>query len=829
MNIRDLPASVQLVLMAICIGNLSAGWALPGGAQERPATTVKEWIAQIESAAIQVTGVKLNRTSNGLEIELETAEGRPLQVDTTQFRAEEDSLIADIPNAVLALPDATEFNADNPTANIETVRVVQQDVSSIRIQVTGNNALPTEEVTLRAGELTYSLNPEPDDDLEEEVVATGQRDGYRFPNTSTATRTNTPLRDIPQSIQIVPQEVLQDQQVNTLSEAVRNVSSVTSGGSAFGTYDQLVLRGFLGSNAGNYRRNGLEIPNIIGFALNANTDRVEVLKGPASVLFGDLTPGGIVNLVTKQPLSEPYAQVEANIGSYNFYRGAIDLSGPLNSDQSILYRLNIAYEDANSFRDFINNRTFFIAPVISWEISDRTRWTVELEYRRDDRITDVGLSIPNVPFNRIRRFPLDRLLNEPGDEFESRYLSLLSTLAHQFSNDWQIRKIFNFVSASRNFVQYTNPDFLRPDGRTLERSQTAQEQDVTYYFGQVDVVGKFATGSVGHELVFGVDYFYRQSPFVNLNGQASTLLDVIDPVYGDNTDAFTVSGSFINPERRLGIFLQDTIALTSNLKLLLGGRYNNALLQQTNRLTDQLVRDQTVENFSPRLGIVYQPADWLSLYASYSRSFEINSGADINGNPFDPTFGTQYEIGAKTEFLDGALGATLALFKIKRSNVLTADPANPRFSVQTGEQESQGIELDITGRITPNWSIIASYSYLDAEITEDNRFPVGNRLPTASPHRLSLWTKYEFDGSLNGLSLGAGIFYVGKRWDSLNNTYQLPSYLTVDLFTAYRFNSNLTVQLNVKNLFNEKYYDGVFGSVHPGAPRTVTGSIFYRF
>ncbi|NES98849.1 MAG: TonB-dependent receptor, partial [Desertifilum sp. SIO1I2] len=239
--------------------------------------------------------------------------------------------------------------------------------------------------------------------------------------------------------------------------------------------------------------------------------------------------------------------------------------------------------------------------------------------------------------------------------------------------------------------------------------------------------------------------------------------------------------------------------------------------------------DQKVEDFSPRLGIVYQPADWLSLYASYSRSFEINSGTDAAGNPFDPTFGTQYEIGAKTEFFNGALGATLALFKIKRDNVLTPDPTDTRFSIQTGEQESQGIELDISGRITPNWSIIASYSYLDAKITRDNRFPEGNRLPWAAPHSFSLWTKYDFDGSLQGLSLGGGIFFVGERWESLNNVYELPSYTRVDLFAAYRFNPNLTAQINLKNAFDRRYYEGTFGAVHPGAPRGITASVVYQF
>lgn len=827
MNINNFPASIQLALIAMCVGSVNLGWALPGNA--RPATTVKDWIAQTEAATVQVTGVKLNRTESELEIVLQSDNDRPLLIDTTKFRRDGARLIAEISNAVLSLPENQPFNAENPTVDIASVQVVQQNVSTIQVVVTGKDAPPKTEVTLRTGALAYSLNPA-GEDSDEEIVVTGEGQRYRVPNASTATRTDTPIRDIPASIQVVPQEVLRDQKVTTLTEALRNVSGVTSGGPAFGTYDQLVLRGFLGSNVGNYRRNGIEFPNFVGFALNTNIERVEVLKGPASVLFGDLAPGGIINLVTKQPLSEPFAQVEANIGSFDFYRGAIDLSGPLNAKKTILYRLNLSYEDANSFRDFINNRTFFIAPTISWQIGDRARWTVELEYRKDDRITDVGQGISNLSFDRIRQLPIERLLNEPGDEFESRHLSILSRFEYDLSDNWKVRNIFNYIDASRNFNQYTSLGRLRPDGRTLERSQIAQEQDITYYFGEIDIVGKFSTGSIRHELVIGADYLYREFPSLNLNGQRQALLDIFNPVYGNNTRAFTVGSSFINPETRVGFFVQDTISLTDNLKLLLGGRYNNALLQQTNRVTNRLVRDQTVEDFSPRLGIVYQPTDRLSLYASYSRSFEINSGTDITGSPFDPTTGTQYEVGAKTEFFNGALGATLAFFKINRTNVLTPNPNNPLFNVQTGEQESQGIEFDLSGQITRNWSVILSYSYLDAEITRDNRFPVGNRLPTAAPHRFSLWTKYEFDGSLKGLSLGGGVFYVGDRWDSLNNNYQLPSYVTVDLFTAYRLtNPDLTIQLNLKNVFNERYYEGAFGFVYPGAPRGVTASLVYRF
>lgn len=293
--------------IVLLTGSLLSGLALPGGAQEsegveewrsgrvrgkvstqfrdrdRPATTVKEWISQIEAATTQVTGIRLNRTETGLEIVLETAEGKPLPIDATQFRSEGNSFIADIPNAVLVLPDSQEFNADNPTDDVAMVRVVQQGVSSIRVSVTGTEALPESEVTLRTGDYAYSLNPElnePDD----EIVVTGDRPGSRYavPNASTATRTDTPLRDIPQSIQVVPRQILEDQQSTSLEEALRNVSGVRPENNNVNVSNQATfnLRGF---RQDSIFRNGFPTRSN-GLIEIAGIERIEVLKGPASIL-----------------------------------------------------------------------------------------------------------------------------------------------------------------------------------------------------------------------------------------------------------------------------------------------------------------------------------------------------------------------------------------------------------------------------------------------------------------------------------------------------------------------------------------------------------------
>jgi iron complex outermembrane recepter protein len=373
---------------------------------QRPASPVEERQAQIE-AATQVKNVKLERTATRLDIVLETAEGKPLQVDTTKFRTDGDSLIADIPNAVLALPQGKDFVAENPTTDIATVQVMQES-STIRITVTGSNTLPKTEVTLKTGELVYSLNPE-SDEPDEEIVATGQQDGYRVPNSSVGTKTDTPLRDIPQSIQIVPQEVLRDQQINRLDDALRNVPGVTSDFDS-GPYLTYRIRGFEALN-NNLLRNGLVDAGAGESVELSSVERVEVLKGPASVLFGLGNPGGSINIITKQPLQESLYAISANIGSYDFYRGAVDFSGPLNDSKSVLYRFNAAYRNSDSFIDFYNSEHLNISPVVSIAIGEKTKLTLEGDYIKtsDSGFTPfvpvIGSVLPN-PNGEIPRNPM---------------------------------------------------------------------------------------------------------------------------------------------------------------------------------------------------------------------------------------------------------------------------------------------------------------------------------------------------------------------------------------------------------------------------------------
>ena len=724
----------------------------------RPATTVKEWMAQVEAATVRVMNVKLERTATGLDIVLETAEGKPLQVDATKFRSEDNSLIADIPNAVLALPTGQAFTAENPTADIATVQVTQLDAANLRVSVVGKEALPKTEVTLKTGGLAYSLNPEADE-ADEEIVVTGEgQRGYFAPNASTATRTDAPILDTPRSIQVIPQQVLQDQQIIRVDDAVRNVSGVVGELSDFGSRQTLTLRGFNTDSFANgpILRDGFRVYNNLSVQETANIERIEVLKGPASILFGQNDPGGIINLVTKQPLSTPLYRVQVQAGSFGLVRPSLDFGGPLNSDGSIFYRLNAAYFWENGFRNFeTDNDRYFIAPVVKWKIGDRTDLTFSLEYVRDQNQFDYGL----IAFGTsVINAPRDRVFTEPDDYTRSRSLTIGYNLEHRFSDNWTLRNAFRYSNQNFQFQAAFPRSFNERTG-ILNRVFAAREYQVDDYSLQTNIIGKFSTGSIKHTLLVEVDLNWNIFDDVFSKVDSTLLpLNVFNPVYGrfprPNFDLRPqVLSEFDTETDRLGAFVQDQMSFGDNLILVLGLRFDSVDFRNTfNGAT------QYNNAWNPQIGLVYKPIETVSLYANYSRSFVPNSAQDVNGNFLEPQKAQGYEVGVKAELLDRKVFATLAYFDITKQNVATADSVSPFASVATGEQRSRGLELDIAGEILPSWNVIGFYAYTNGEVTRDNRIPVGNRLPSAPQHSFGLWTTYQIQtGNFKGLGFGIGL------------------------------------------------------------------------
>lgn len=804
---------------------------------KRPHTNVKEWLAQQQTQIIQVTGVSLNQTSNGLEVILETTASDKLQ---TSLNSEGNILSVDIPNAQLRLASGDSFLSQKPVAGITEITVINQDSNTIRVTVIGETGLPKVELDDTDNGLIFVVTPITTSTRQPQTPQTNQADSETpaaQPSAQndepielvvTGTRFEVPIQDTPQSIQVIPRQVLEDRGAVRLDEFTDNVSGVQriTGGDGLGS-SGFIIRGF--SDVYENLRNGFRSQG--GFPRDlANIDRIEVLKGPAAALYGGGFQSGIVNILTKKPLDEPRYEVKATVGSYDFYRGELDLTGPLVENRSLLYRLNVAYQNQGSFRDFLNYKSFFVAPSLTWNISQRTSLSFDYEYLNTDYPDDETFRAEP----EFLRISPKTYLGEPdlaSERFTAHSLSL--EFSHEFSDNWQYRLGFNTLWQDVFDEGATRSGRLQADRRTLNREFTRRTNDLENLTLRNEILGKFNTGSVRHNLLFGVDYSRLEYAYTFSSAPIAPI-DIFNPIYGARpTAALSLNSNEAYGDDTLGIYLQDIVEVLPSLKILAGVRFDNVNGFYEDRETNTSINEVSDSKFSPRFGIVYQPGDTTTLYASWSNSFTPQIfGRNSNGEQFKPVTSEQYEVGIRQEFLDQRLSANLALFQITRQNVATTDPnsSDPFARIQTGEQRSRGVELDINGEILPGWKMILTYAYTDAQVTEDNRIPVGDRLPNVPYNSASLWTTYEIQsGNLQGLGAGLGIVYVGDRQGGLPNTITIPSYVRTDAALFYR-RRQFEARLNFKNLFDTNYYDATDGtSINPQEPFTLIGSFSYRF
>lgn len=816
--------SVRLALIALLSG--SGVLAFPTWAQG----TEPDGVRLAQTALVQITNVRLEETDAGLQVVLETAAGE-LSTPTTTVSG--DALIVEIDNAVLI---GEAFEQFGPTEDIALVQVSAMADNRVQVAITGADAVPTVEVSTDTSGLTLSVIPgiAQAGDISEplRIVVTGEEDeGYNPSNASTATRTDTPLRDIPQSIQVVPQQVIEDRNATTLIEAVETVSGVVSRGSFFGAPSQVfTIRGF--EQPGNFR-NGYRDVDLFSLSGSTSTvERVEVLKGPASVLFGQVEPGGIVNIITRQPQSEPAYRVELEAGSDGYYQPSVDATGPLTADEDVLYRFIASYQNNDSFQEFVSSDLTTIAPSLTFNIGNSTELDVYYEYL--DFSGDPPLSYAQILDNGDLS-PRDTFLSYPELSFADITTQRVGyTLEHELSSNWQVRNALAITlsDTSENQVLSFSPAI---DNQFLAIEAYPAEYSNDNYFAQIDILGEFETGSVEHQLLTGFDYNHFNQ---DLQGEFATdlpLLDIFDPNYDVPSPDYEPSIKNNETIETYGVYLQDQITFSDEFKLLVGGRYDWVSYENEvadfgafgNSVDDPVLTDGA---FSPRIGLVYQPNNILSIYGSYSTSFRQSTGLNADGSALEPTEGTQYEVGVKADFLDGRLSTNLAAYYLTKTNVTTSDPSNPIFTIQTGEQRSQGIELDVSGEILPGWNIIASYAYTDAEVTEDNDIPTGSPLKNTPENQASLWTTYELQtGEYRGLGFGFGLFYVGERANDLGSDLQLDDYLRVDAALYYR-RDQFNAAINIENLFDIDYADAGFGTnVERGEPFTIVGSVGWQF
>ncbi|MEH2275547.1 MAG: TonB-dependent siderophore receptor [Nostoc sp.] len=820
---------------------------------DRSARTVKEWFAQIEQQnpaaqsqkveVVQVTSVKANPTSLGVEVILQTLKGQQLQVVN---RSSGNNFIADIPNAQLRLPsgDAFTFRSTKPIAGVSEITVTNLDANTIRVSVTGEADVPTVELFDSPDEgIIFSVasaasraqqpqtqptpeqeqpgsQPSPASNQPIELVVTGEQDqGYNPSQTSVGTRTDTPLRDIPNTIQIVPQQVIKDRNVTDVNSALENVSGVQQ------SFGNISVRGFTAQQTVN---GGLS-----GAADFSNVEQVEVLRGPAAVLFGAGGLGGIINITTKQPLFDPFYELGLNVGSDSFYRGTADLSGPLTQNRNLRYRLNIALQDAYDSQNFSSSQDLFIAPTITWDISDDTKLTLNFEY----------LNQPS-KFYGVRALNGSFLQRDPNYDFpddnhtDNRTMQGGYRFEHRFNKNLQLRSALSF-SSNLGHVRGINYGILS-DEQFIDRTDADDKYVYESYTTQTGLLANFNTGSIAHQALFGVDTLLNRQRFFGF-GISLPSLDISNPDYDielPSTD--TPHTSDYNQQYNTdsyGVFLQDQIKFQGNLILVVAGRLDWVTITASDFVAGTVGINYS-QTFSPRVGIVYQPIKPLSLYANYSRALDTNNtgGRSRTGQAFAPERGTQYEAGIKADFLDGKLSAVLAAYQITRANVLTPDPLNNAdegFSIQVGEQRSRGIDFTVAGEILPGWNVTAGYSYIDAIITKDNTYEVGSPVVFTPHNSANLWTTYRIQsGDLQGLGFGLGVYFVDERpgGEFISRDYKIPAYTRLDAALFYQRN-NWEAALNFENLFDSEYIVNSRGpgDITYGKPFTIRGSLKVRF
>ncbi|MGH8547299.1 MAG: TonB-dependent siderophore receptor [Methylococcales bacterium] len=649
---------------------------------------------------------------------------------------------------------------------------------------------------------------------------------YNRPNASTATRTDTPIMETPVSIEVVTQQVLKDQQAIGLNDALKNVSGVVPQ-FGFGYREGFVIRGF--ETRDFQRRDGFLIRETRQPL--ANVDRVEVLKGPAAILYGNIEPGGLINLVTKRPQTESYYSLSQQFGSFDTYRTLADATGPISSDGSLSYRLNFEYLDQDSFRDFVSVNRKLVAPSLTWR-NDRTQVDLDFFYQNEDNFIDDG--IPALG-NRPAKVPRSRFLGEALSDTNTVNYVPAVTITHQLDDDWRVRARYQ-AEITDGFYTDIGQFGLNEATGDINRFAFIGRFNQHSHFGNLDLTGKFSTWGLGHTLLIGGDYydykyleidnFFDGPPFV------TGPINIFNPIYGmipENFKDQPPNDSFGARQSWYGLYLQDQIAIGEHWHLLAGFRYDDVTTTQLRGFPVTELPEVEARKFSPRVGVLYRPVSWLSLFGSYTEGFNVRTFS----RDAKPQFSHQYEAGVKTDFYEGRLTGTLTYYNLTKTNIQTPTGI-PNVFQTSGEVRNQGVELDLSGALTDDWRLIGTFSYIDSEITKDQNDSggpgnQGNRLVNVPRYSGSLWTTYEFGGlGLPGLTAGAGAFFVGQREGDNANTFQLPGYGRVDLLLGYSRTigpTKASVQFNIENLLDKEYFvsSANRNNILPGVPRTFLG------
>lgn len=749
------------------------------------------------------------------------------------------------------------FTALTPGEYIITARLIGFLPSSVSVKVVSGQVI------------TVNFILKESYDALDEIVVLGQRKEI-----VSATRSNMELIDIPMAVQLVDRQVIKQQQIINLREVFRNISGIQNT-AAWGNGSrrlEVSARGFLLTDA-NYRRNGLLISHE-GNHYSDHIEEVQVLKGPASVLYGDVSPGGVINFVTKKPQPFDFTQVNFTTGSWGMIRPSIDFNQTLNAVGSIAMRINATYEKADSYRDFVENEYIMVAPSLSYKPNERLSWIVEGVLRNDYSVEDPGIFVPSVTLEEAESIPYNRFYGNPASRNEFTETSLVSTLQYKLKPDMQLRLTNQYqyvprlnrglwqnwvyspgdvVSLSRFGINSADPanhpslsrlDVTLVNGNQdlllnehiIEFGNSATFNDLRNYSNLLELNYEFNTGTIKHNAFVGFDYTlstdritYQRFPNAigSFNNPDPTIINNILELNADPSP-------YIDTQSRTGFNIQNQMLfMDEKLHVLLGLRFNwykrdRDYDNKSERPADyRNVIDRPV---IPRLGLLYKWQPNVSVYASYAESFEVNGRHRYRPEEFlDPTLGKQFEAGFKTNFFDEKLGITLAAFELRKENQpsfilatladergLNYDPSEVSIDGHilyiSEAQRSRGIELDLSGKITNELSVQGNYTYLQTKILDDVIFQENNELENAPNHTLGFWSNYEFRNTLKGLSFGYGIFHQGEYFGDKDNSETQLHPANTKMSVALGFETKKAqLRLNVENLTNEQTYFNSFG------------------
>jgi len=665
------------------------------------------------------------------------------------------------------------------------------------------------------------------DDTIEKVTVVATRQAYQG---------NFSPLETPQSELKIDLEALENAGAVTLDQALDLSASVARQNNFGGLWNSFSLRGFVGDEnlPSNYLVNGFNAGRGFGGSRDlSGIESVEVLKGPRAALFGRGEPGGTVNLVTKRPTFDTAGEVKLSVGSFDTYRADVDYTTALNDDVAI--RLVGFYEDAESFRDTIETTKQGFSPSIVWNINNNSQLIYELEYSDQEVPFDRGVLAIDGELGLI---PESRFLGEPGDgPIEADVLGHQLEYIHDFDDNWSILFGANYRDTSMEGFA-TETGFGGVIDGEVNRFRRYRDFDAKYQVFRTELSGNLELSGFEHRLIMGVDADKFENDQVILRVRGDQYINVFNPVYGAyELPTPTANTDRVEIQESVGVFIQDQISITDKLDIRIGARFDDYEQRLNNRLANSNTK-QTESRVSPQFGVVYEASDYVSVYGAYGENFRPLSGADANGDGFEPNQSTSAEVGVKFTLNDGALFGTVAVFKVEQDNMLVVDDATAFTYAAIGEAQSKGVEIDITGELTDTLEVWASYAYVDATIENsffDANFgftvEAGASLLNVPEQQLSLQLVKSTELYGKAIKFGGGLLHVGKRNGFFGTDFELPSYTTARAFVNYDITNAIGITAEVNNLFDETYYTNSFADawVQPGTPRNVKFSASYKF